>query len=1168
MMINNKKQLLKNKILDLKTDLNNNINNNKNIIRKKYIDLNKSIRITYKKDKTTLKNKLNELNDNKKNDINKINNKLINERKEINKILINNKNSKTNDNINKLNNQFNIILFNKLKNMNNNSNKFIKNIEENLVINEINKIRRNEPIKVNGKHVNNSTNFNNIKSLSNRDKIKLILNNINQNDKYLITIGNINYTLSKKNKNSVDDIIEDRPIYNSNGSDKELKEILTNDNQEMTLEYIDATNANYGASKLYNKNSGEYFNMYLKDEYNYDLTKYQVYHQNDIDQNLNNCFINCLILSNQLSDKQIKSIKIDIKCRDIPLKTINTIAKKYNLNIIIKKHNDKNLTKYLYNNDKKINIINIGLINNHYFIIEQVPYTTYYIKNYMELKDIEDNNKIYEKNGKYYKKDDKHFITSYDIIKFLYENKETYLNNIDLNNQSDNHQYLNKIDDNIMNIENLNYDESNVKYIINEDDKEIKPVKKYFCDFETREYNINNTLKHIAYLCCLVDENDNKQRFYGTDSGLKLLQSLKSDVLLIFHNAKYDFNFLIKYMRTKNIIQKGNKLISYSGYFGKFNITIKDSLLIINMPLHKFGKNFNLEQPKEIMPYGLYNNEELFNKKYLTVDEIKPYLNNNNDYNQFIYNCKKWNLFNSDNKINIIEYSAIYCEIDCQVLKNGYNVMNKWSLHGTEIGDKKIEGINIDINNKLTLASMGYEYILNNKCLEKCTKLSNIPSIFISKSIRGGRVMSNQNKIIKCDKILNDFDAVSLYPSAMVRLCNELGGILQGAPKILQTTDYNIIKNYDGYFVKIRITKINKILDFPLLSIEDKITKTKNYTNNIVNHEFIVDKITLEDLIKFQEVEFEIINGYYFNEGRNNKLGDIIKNLFNTRLALKADDENEAQLLYKEIMNSIYGKTILKPIDTEIKIISKKKLNNFLIRNYNWIKQYELIDDSDDVKITMYKSINSHYNSPQIGSEILSMSKRIMNEVMTLAQDNNIKLYYQDTDSMHIEDDKVKLLSDLYKEKYNKELIGKNMGEFHCDFKLEYNNTKYNEKTYIDNIVSIKSIFLGKKCYIDKLQGNIYNDKNEIIDKVYGFHCRMKGISSKAIDHYTKTKNINEMTIYELLANNNELEFDLAGNGTITKFKQNKNFSIETIKEFKRNIKFTCKYNQNDFIKY
>lgn len=42
---------------------------------------------------------------------------------------------------------------------------------------------------------------------------------------------------------------------------------------------------------------------------------------------------------------------------------------------------------------------------------------------------------------------------------------------------------------------------------------------------------------------------------------------------------------------------------------------------------------------------------------------------------------------------------------------------------------------------------------------------------------------------------------------------------------------------------------------------------------------------------------------------------------------------------------------------------------------------------------------------------ILDMSKRIMNEVICLAEDLKIKLFYQDTDSIHIEIDKLDLLN-------------------------------------------------------------------------------------------------------------------------------------------------------------
>ena len=49
-----------------------------------------------------------------------------------------------------------------------------------------------------------------------------------------------------------------------------------------------------------------------------------------------------------------------------------------------------------------------------------------------------------------------------------------------------------------------------------------------------------------------------------------------------------------------------------------------------------------------------------------------------------------------------------------------------------------------------------------------------------------------------------------------------------------------------------------------------------------------------------------------------------------------------------------------------------------------------------------------------IGVLILSISKRIMNEVICTAEDNKIKIYYTDTDSQHLGADDIKRLSELY----------------------------------------------------------------------------------------------------------------------------------------------------------
>ena len=48
-----------------------------------------------------------------------------------------------------------------------------------------------------------------------------------------------------------------------------------------------------------------------------------------------------------------------------------------------------------------------------------------------------------------------------------------------------------------------------------------------------------------------------------------------------------------------------------------------------------------------------------------------------------------------------------------------------------------------------------------------------------------------------------------------------------------------------------------------------------------------VDKNTLENLIEFQHVEFDVVQGYYLDEGRNYKIQESINKLYNNRKEMK-----------------------------------------------------------------------------------------------------------------------------------------------------------------------------------------------------------------------------------------------------------------------------------------
>jgi hypothetical protein len=121
-------------------------------------------------------------------------------------------------------------------------------------------------------------------------------------------------------------------------------------------------------------------------------------------------------------------------------------------------------------------------------------------------------------------------------------------------------------------------------------------------------------------------------------------------------------------------------------------------------------------------------------------------------------------------------------------------------------------------------------------------------------------------------------------------------------------------------------------------------------------------------------------------------------------------------------MNASYGENIQKAIKDEVKFVPHDKLDNFVDKHYNKISSYEALCGNSNnfktYKVKVEKGINEHFNNAACGVEVLAMSKRIMNEVMCLAEDNGIDIYYQDTDSMHLTERYIDTLAANFKETY------------------------------------------------------------------------------------------------------------------------------------------------------
>jgi hypothetical protein len=238
------------------------------------------------------------------------------------------------------------------------------------------------------------------------------------------------------------------------------------------------------------------------------------------------------------------------------------------------------------------------------------------------------------------------------------------------------------------------------------------------------------------------------------------------------------------------------------------------------------------------------------------------------------------------------------------------------------------------------------------------------------------------------------------------------------------------------------------------------------------------------------------------------------------------------------MMNAAYGKTGLKPIDSDVKYVSPENKTNFIQNHFNHIKCGTDMPNGQS-RIELYKEIDTHYNRQHIACEILSMSKVIMNEVMCLAEDIGADIEYTDTDSMHIEFDKVTPLADAFRVKYGRELIGKQLGQFHVDFEdlAESGGEVWAKESY----------FLGKKTYIDLLTDEKGNE---------GYHIRMKGIPGKCIWAKVEAEYNNDpMKLYKDLYEGKPVKFDLKSGGNCC-FKTGKDHYISTVAQMTRTVQF------------
>jgi hypothetical protein len=530
-----------------------------------------------------------------------------------------------------------------------------------------------------------------------------------------------------------------------------------------------------------------------------------------------------------------------------------------------------------------------------------------------------------------------------------------------------------------------------------------------------------------------------------------------------------------------------------ANFFGK-RLHFFDSFKMIPKALKKFPETFKFEGiVKEVFPYDFYKENDVFSKVDRELVEAEKYVKEC-DKEQFRSNHKKvveeycstrMTKMMYRNTFHKEGYAKFYCKQDVRILRDGYMEYRKLM--------RKIMGL--DTLMFYSLSSISDTFMKKRGVYEGVYEIGGMLRKFIQSCNKGGRVMCRDNQKHIVDGIIDYFDAVSLYPSAMERLSKDGYGIPTGTPKVIRSVEeFESIMKEDRstmYYIKIRILGVEKILHMPILSKVDH--GVRNY---IVPKDeiYFCDRIEFEDLLCFHKLQYEFIEGYVFR-GCNMMIGEVIRHLFNSRVkAKKKDKDGPLQDCLKQSMNASYGKNGLKESKYKMKYFDKKQEYE-IYRGNNAGNIVESSEKNGKYKIKMMVPVLSHKNRCHVSSVILSMSKRIMNEVICLAEDMSIKIYYQDTDSMFLKRDELSRLKEMFESIYGRRLVGSDMGQFHCDFELKG----------ADDPRSDFSIFLGKKFHAHHVIGKDKDGHNLSRD-----HIRSKGFPTSCLTRYADR---NEMMI-------------------------------------------------------
>lgn len=626
-------------------------------------------------------------------------------------------------------------------------------------------------------------------------------------------------------------------------------------------------------------------------------------------------------------------------------------------------------------------------------------------------------------------------------------------------------------------------------------------------DLVVVHYGYDCVDQFVAYLSGLAEdlktELDRKTR--GLDENCAAYRSRKRQVSVTFwsHNGgRYDHFLILKRVLKVEFVLISAGIILISCFDGL--IQFKDFFRHCGQSLSRLCDAFGL--PKE----------------YCKTSFPHDFVNSTKDihYSGDVPPAQYWPKDHGDRTIpdyisspfDLQAVSIAYQKLDVIALAHCYKCYCEAMI--------KITGL--DPSQKLTGPGFANEYVINsisnfdhtNDGIHKIHLIKDIKlDGFIRKAIRGGRCfvqksyfqsdhyseLSNWSNMSQADRVklyesvvdaLVDFDATSMYASAMT-----LYKYPVGTPRVLLSDEFDSVmtllntQRYDKTCIIRCDVDFDRPERFCTALISESVDGHLEY-NFLKKERIEICSVDLEEAIKYNGAHVTKVYDVLQWDSTAFIFRHCIKQLFELRLKNK---NNAVGDCCKTLMNSSYGRLIMKILDTQTKVYSdNESFDADLLRGA--VDGFTALNE-EQVLASVRKDLNDNSvtDPSHLGVFILAYSKRIMNQCVDKFngfQDWENTFYYTDTDSMII---KKSLLDQLKNEvvsfpKHKNDtnvipVVGKGMGQLHDDLDL------------IDAKI-VRGIWIRPKLYLLEYIGK--NKKTGEMEK--DFHVRSKGVSKSYLD--------------------------------------------------------------------